>query len=100
MIHTDMFHDLLTSSRLKIILIAMRNTDDNHIVILLEEIRDQNKALLEGMKDLPTCKEFNELKHTVDSIEGNVRIIKAVVTDQSKQLQDHEHRIGGLETAR
>lgn len=78
----------------------MSNIDNNHIAILLEEIRDQNKVLLEGMKDLPTRQEFNELKHTVDGIEGNVRIIKAVVTDQSKQLQDHDHRIGDLETAR
>lgn len=100
MIHTDMFHDLLTSSHIKIILIVMNSTDDNHVAMLLEEIRDQNKALLEGMKDLPTRQEYGELKHTVDGIEDNVRIIKSVVTDQRKQLQDHEHRIGGLETAR
>lgn len=37
--------------------------------------------------------EFDELKQ-------DVKVIKAAVTDLSRQVNDHEHRIGNLETAR
>jgi hypothetical protein len=78
----------------------MSNADDNYTGLLLEQIRDQNKAVLEAVGDMraelkrvPKREEFDELKQ-------DVKIIKAAVTDLSRQVNNHEHRIGNLETAR
>ena len=78
----------------------MSNADDNYIGVLLEQIRDQNKAMLEAVGDMraelkrvPKREEFNKLKQ-------DVKIIKAAVTDLSRQVNDHERRIGDLEAAR
>ena len=78
----------------------MSNADDNYIGVLLEHVRDQNKAVLEAVSDMraelkrvPKREEFDELKQ-------DVKVIKAAVTDLSRQVNDHEHRIGDLETAR
>jgi hypothetical protein len=77
----------------------MSDTKDDYIGLLLEEIRDQNKAVLEAVGDmqskvsnLPTRDEFVELKQ-------DVKVIKAAITDLSMQQMDHEHRISRLETA-
>lgn len=74
-------------------------SDQDYTAILLEEIRDQNKAVLEavgGMRkelaDVPKHDEFDELKQ-------DVKVIKAAVVDLSHQVADHEHRITRLEAA-
>lgn len=78
-------------------ILSMSNTDDNYLGILLEEIRDQNKAVLETVGDMraelkkvPKRDEFDELKQ-------DVKVIKAAVTDLSHQVNDHERRITRLE---
>lgn len=77
----------------------MSDKDDNYIGILLEDIRDQNKAVLEAVGDMreelkrvPKREEFEELKQ-------DVKIIKAAVTDLSHQVNDNEKRISQLEAA-
>jgi predicted nucleic acid-binding Zn-ribbon protein len=77
----------------------MSDSDDNYIGILLEEIRDEIKAVHEevgGMREelanVPKREEFDELKQ-------DVKVIKAAVTDLSHEVSGHEHRIGNLETA-
>jgi hypothetical protein len=77
----------------------MSSDDARYFGILLEEIRDQNKAVLEAVGDiqaqvriLPTRAEFEELRQ-------DVKVIKAAVTDVSHQVTDHEHRITRLEAA-
>lgn len=61
----------------------MSDTNVNYLGVLLEEIHDQNKAVLEAVGDmrikasnLPTRDEFIELKQ-------DVKVIKAAVTDVS-----------------
>lgn len=77
----------------------MSDTDINHLNVLLEEIRDQNKIMLEavsGMRaelaQVPKREEFEELKQ-------DVKVIKAAVTDLSRQVNDHERRISHLKAA-
>jgi predicted nucleic acid-binding Zn-ribbon protein len=72
-------------------------SDQDYAAILLEEIRDQNKAVLEAvgemrreLSNVPKRDEFEELKE-------DVKVIKAAVTDISQQVTDHEHRITRLE---
>lgn len=68
----------------------MRDSDANHFGVLLEQIVDQNKAVLEAVgyiqakvANLPTRDEFDELKQ-------DVRIIKAAVVDLSRDLAEHK----------
>jgi Protein of unknown function (DUF2730) len=68
----------------------MNNSDDNYTGVLLEQIRDQNKAVLEAVggirakvENLPTRDEFNELKR-------DVKTIKAAVTATNSDLKKHK----------
>ncbi len=68
----------------------MSDADVNHLSVLMEQVVDQNKAVLEAVGDiqakvanLPTRDEFNELKQ-------DVRVIKAAVVDVSRDLAEHK----------
>lgn len=77
----------------------MSNSDDNNYIgVLLEEIRDQYKAVPEAvgamreqLQQIPKREEFEELK-------DDVKIIKATVTDLSHQVTE-SRRIGRVEAA-
>ncbi len=58
--------------------------------ILLEEIRDQNKALLEGQKDQATRADIDRLEWRLDTLESDVKVMKAAVTDVSRDLEQHK----------
>jgi len=77
----------------------MSDADINHFSVLLEEVMSQNKAILEivtdtqkKVADLPTRDEFTELKQ-------DVKVIRAAVTDLSRQVDNHEQRVTRLEAA-
>jgi len=57
--------------------------------ILLEEIRDQNKAILEGQKDQATHADVERLERRIDTLESDVKVIKAAVVDVSRDLAEH-----------
>jgi hypothetical protein len=61
---------------------------DYHI-LLLEEIRDQNKALLEGQKDQATRADINRVGQRLDALESDVKVIKAAVTATNRDLAEH-----------
>ena len=68
----------------------MSDADVNHLSVLMEQVVDQNKAVLEAVGDirakvenLPTRDEFIEVKQDVKSI-------KAAVTDLSRDLKKHK----------
>ena len=68
----------------------MSDADVNHLSVLMEQVVDQNKAVLEAVgdirakvEDLPTRDEFNELKRDVTTI-------KVAVTDLSSDLKKHK----------
>ena len=75
----------------------MSTADDNYTNVLLEQIRDQNKALLEAAAHQATHDDIYRLEERMTTIEQDVKVIKAVVIDQSKELADHDHRISHLE---
>ncbi len=58
--------------------------------ILLEEIRDQNKAILEGQKDQATRADINRVGQQLDALESDVKVIKAAVVDVSRDLAEHK----------
>ena len=74
-------------------------TDKDYSAVLLEQIVDQNKAVLEAVGDiqrtvanLPTRDEFDELRR-------DVKTTMSAVRDVSGQVADHETRISALEAA-
>jgi hypothetical protein len=77
----------------------MSQDDTRYIGILLEELRDQNKTILEHIGALPTLYDFSRLEQQVGDLQADVQIIRAAVTDQSHQLADQERRISQLEVA-
>ena len=77
----------------------MSNSDDNYIGVLLEQIRDQNKAVLEGIKDLPTRMELSEFRQDVAELTQDMKVVRAATTDTSRQVHDLERRVSRLEAA-
>ncbi len=55
---------------------------------MLEEIRDQNKALLEGQKDQATRADVGRLEQRLDALESNVKVIKAAVKATNRDVAD------------
>jgi hypothetical protein len=75
-----------------------KNDNSHYQGALLEEIRDEIKAVHESVAPMPTlCRDVSQLKDDVSQLKTDVATIKAVVTDQSSQLKDHEKRVTTLE---
>lgn len=76
---------------------SMTKHDNNYTDTLLEEIRDQMKAVLEistdtrdYVKNLPTHNEFNDLRQ-------DVKTIKTAVKDTNSDLKLLERRVVNIE---
>jgi len=59
-------------------------------ILLLEEIRNQNKALLEGQKDQATRADINRVGQRLDALESDVKVIMAAVTSTNNDLKKHK----------
>lgn len=73
---------------------------DHYEGALLEEVRDNLKLLAEGMSGLKTT--VDDISDRLAGVEQQTVLIpsiKAAITDQSRQLADHEDRIIGMEHA-
>ena len=73
-------------------------TDNNYTDVLLENIQDQNKAILElagSMKE--HVKHIPAIRADISELKEDVKTIKLAVRDTSSQVQDHERRIIRLE---
>ncbi len=72
----------------------------NYSDVLLEQLVDQNKAILEYVGELPTMKEdIVGLKQDVAELKSDMKVVKAAVTDLSNKVADHEPRITRIEIA-
>lgn len=73
---------------------------DDHVAVLLETIQGQMQSLADGISGLQ--EEMRYVKVRVDEIpemKDGIRAIKAAITDQGRELNDHETRITALEAA-
>ncbi len=57
--------------------------------ILLEEIRDQNKAILEGQKDQASRADVHRKELCLGVLENEMHAVKAAVQDVSYDLKQH-----------
>ena len=72
---------------------------DNYTDVLLEDINAKFDAIMEIVQPLVSLPaDVREIKEDVSATKADLRIVKAAVTDQSHQLNDHERRILALET--
>jgi septal ring factor EnvC (AmiA/AmiB activator) len=72
--------------------------DKDYQTVLIEQLVDQNKAILEYVGELPGIKkDVAELKEDVAGLRADMQVVKAAITDISHELDDHEHRIARLE---
>ena len=74
--------------------------DENYVAVILEEVRDQYGKIMEGLdsiRGLP--RQVSKLQDDMTEVKSDIKVIKAVVTNQSQQLSNHEDRITVLETA-
>jgi peptidoglycan hydrolase CwlO-like protein len=73
---------------------------DNYTAIILEEIRDQNKAVLEAVGDIQKqVSKITTMEENITEIKTDIKVIKAAVTDTNTQVRDHERRLTQLEAA-
>ena len=67
---------------------------------LLEQLLDQNKAILEYVAEVPKmAKKLDVIGDKVEELEQDMQVVKAAVTDLSNHQGNHEWRITRLEAA-
>jgi hypothetical protein len=68
--------------------------------LLIEQLVDQNKAILEYVGELPSIeRDVVQLKADGAELKSDMKVVKAAVTDVSQHLADHERRVARLEAA-
>jgi septal ring factor EnvC (AmiA/AmiB activator) len=71
---------------------------DHYTQLILEEIRDQNRALLEGqqlMLGMPA--KVNKIEGDVSELKTDMKAVKAALQATNLDVKDHEKRITKLE---
>ncbi|TAH33420.1 hypothetical protein EYC59_04800 [Candidatus Saccharibacteria bacterium] len=77
----------------------MSAPDDNYTAVLLEQIRDQNKAVLEAVGQIQDEMKNLATKDELQLVADDVRVIKAAVTDTNKDVTTLDRRVTILEQA-
>ncbi len=73
--------------------------DDSYVDALLEEIRDQNKVVMEAVSQMKEQMVALATKDDLRRVADDVTTIKTVLTETNEELADHEHRVTLLEQA-
>ena len=74
--------------------------DKDYQTILIEQLVDQNKAILEYVSGVPAmAAHLEHVEQDVSELKQDMKIVKAAVTDLSQQVANHERRITRLEAA-
>ena len=71
---------------------------DRYKGVMLEELLGQNKAILEAVGDMQRhVADIPQMKEDIGELKSDMKIVKAAVTANSRDIHDHEHRITILE---
>ncbi|HEU5379340.1 MAG TPA: DUF2730 family protein [Ktedonobacteraceae bacterium] len=71
----------------------------NDFSVLIEQQNAKLDAVLEGINSLPTRTDFHQLEQRLDTLEGDVKTIKAAVITTNRDVVDIDHRVTRLEAA-
>jgi hypothetical protein len=77
----------------------MEIMSDDYTGIILEEIRDQNKAVLEAVGALKQQLTLTAKQSDLEEVKADIKTIKLAVTETNKQVRNHEVRLTHLEVA-
>jgi polyhydroxyalkanoate synthesis regulator phasin len=78
----------------------MNSPDDNYVGLLLEQIRDQNKAVLEAVGDMQQkVAVLPAMQQDIAELKQEMKVVRAATTDTSRQVHDLERRVSRLEAA-
>ena len=73
--------------------------DDNYVGIALEDIRDQNKAVLEAVGQLQEKVNTLSSKDDLKRLEVKVDTIQAAITDTNKDFANLKTRVSTLDAS-
>lgn len=73
--------------------------DDDYTTLVLEEIRDQNKAVLEAVDGMQETMKTLATKGELQAVAEDVKTIKQALTATNHSVADHEQRITALKQA-
>lgn len=73
--------------------------DDSYTVILLEEIRDQNKAVLESVGQTQDKIATLTTQESLDALDAKVTTIEKALTATNVDIADLDRRVTTLEQA-
>jgi hypothetical protein len=69
----------------------MSSSDDNYVGLLLEQIRDQNKAVLEYVAEMPkVVARLDHIEQDVAELKQDMKVVKAAVTVTKHDLKQHK----------
>lgn len=71
--------------------------DDDYVTVMLEEIQDQNKAVLEAVGQMQGQMNTLATKTELQTVADDVKTIKAALTDTNKDLNTLDKRFTILE---
>lgn len=63
-------------------------SDEDRRLLFEEVLMDELKAIREGISNLPTRPEFNELKADVDVLKSDIVVVKATLQAHSRELKE------------
>lgn len=73
--------------------------DKDYQAVLLEQIRDQNKAILEGQKDQASRADIRRLEQDIGELKDDMKVVKAAVKATSRDVVTLDRRVTRLEAA-
>jgi hypothetical protein len=74
---------------------------DDYTGHMLEQVLDEIKAVHELVAEVPKmARKLDHVEQDVAELKQDMKVVKAAGTDLSHQTNDHERRIGDLETVR
>jgi len=74
--------------------------DKDYRDVLLEQLVDQNKAILEYVGEMPKISaQLAHVEQAVDKLQADVKVVRATVTDVSGKVADLDTRVSALEAA-
>lgn len=71
----------------------------NQFSTLMEDQNAKLDAVLELLGDVPKTSDFRRLEGSVDELRADVKVIKKVVGDHSRELAQLESRVSTVEAA-
>lgn len=73
------------------------SNDDNYTGVLLEEIRDQNKAVLEAVGQIQDTMGTLATKDELQAVANDIKTIKKVLTETNKDVSLLDARLSTVE---